>query len=464
MNTDPATQVAARVRAHIATLPVPPAPPFAPPAQRRRPAARLAPVAAALAIAAVMLLTFAPWGGGTAPVLAGDRPVTMPDRWAGYSHFTGNVSQSPPGPALAVYLHGFGVELFDFPQALVLSAYSDVYRRVDLADDREDGQDQGDPAPMLLSPDGRLLAVGSHNGLGNLALLDLSTGRVAKTLGAGEGKGVRPLAWSRDGRRIAALELPDSAQVQTGTGDLVIFDVNAGTVKRLTQHHDVSKASFSPDGTELAIQGGVDNAWTPSEGDGVRVVDLDGNILRTLTTTGVLSTESAWSPDGSLIAVTVATGHDPNSRFPNRFSVVFFDARGGGGDPISLASEGSMVGWTGNYRVLLMMPGPDNPLQEVNIATRQERLVSRFDTGPGDGFGMGRPQFASNLLLDIQIRPAGSPDRGPLPKWLQGTINMTLLGAGFLIWYAIKRRMRGRLQRLAKMTAQVRSSARAIAP
>ncbi|WP_107774289.1 hypothetical protein [Nocardioides sediminis] len=73
---------------------------------------------------------------------------------AGYSHLTGNVSDSPPGPAVALYQHGFGVELLDFPQAVVLSASGDTYRRVDAAEGRAGPETQGDPAPMLLSPDG----------------------------------------------------------------------------------------------------------------------------------------------------------------------------------------------------------------------------------------------------------------------------------------------------------------------
>ena len=87
----------------------------------------------------------------------------MPEELAGYSHLTGSVSSSPPGAVAALWQHGYGVEFPDFPQAVVLGAGGDGYRRVDLAEERAGGETQGDPAPMLLSPDGTRVAVGDHD-------------------------------------------------------------------------------------------------------------------------------------------------------------------------------------------------------------------------------------------------------------------------------------------------------------
>ncbi|MGZ5404068.1 MAG: hypothetical protein ACXWDL_05420, partial [Nocardioides sp.] len=77
--------------------------------------------------------------------------VTLPDRLAGYSYLTGDVSEAPPGRVMALYQHGFGVEFMDFPQAVVLAADVDLYRRLDAAEDRSGPESQGDPGPMLLS-------------------------------------------------------------------------------------------------------------------------------------------------------------------------------------------------------------------------------------------------------------------------------------------------------------------------
>src|SRR5262245_55213350 len=91
-------------------------------------------------------------------------PAALTDRMAEYSLVTGTVSSSPPGRAVALYQHGWGVEFLDDPHAEVLGADGDVYRWVDEADNRADGLSQGDPGPMLLAPDGDQAAVGDFNG------------------------------------------------------------------------------------------------------------------------------------------------------------------------------------------------------------------------------------------------------------------------------------------------------------
>ena len=103
--------------------------------------------------------------------------AAVPRQLAAYSHLTGNVSTSPPGAAVALFQHGWGVELLDFPQAVVLGAGGDVYRRVDVAEDRAGAETQGDPAPMLLSPDGTQVAVGDHDTQDpDVVVVDLLTG------------------------------------------------------------------------------------------------------------------------------------------------------------------------------------------------------------------------------------------------------------------------------------------------
>ena len=86
------------------------------------------------------------------------------------------VEDSPPGTSLMAY--SVGTEEGPRPGAtpLVLAAHEDVYRRVAEAQERSVDSDLGAPAPMLLSPDGRTLAVGSSRGNGTVALIDLATG------------------------------------------------------------------------------------------------------------------------------------------------------------------------------------------------------------------------------------------------------------------------------------------------
>jgi len=433
MKTDPA----AAVRDYIASLRVPAAPPVSRIVGRSRRVSRvrawLVPVPAGLVVAAVLLLSSLRAGTGQAPQIADDgRPPALPTRFAGYSYFTGSVSQSPPGPAIAVYQQGWGVELADFPQGLVLGARGDVYRRVDLADSREDSQDQGDPAPMLLSPDGTQVAVGSHNGLGDLALLDLRTGRV-RSVPAARGRAVRPLAWSRDERRIAAIELSKSASNQTFAGALVVFDLTDGTAKRWPEHQAISMAVFSPRGDELAVQG-----------EGIYILDLDGRRVRTLTPPGqpYLTSEAAWSPDGGLIAA-INREEPQNSGV---YSLVFLDPTGRDQalpNPIRGVAHNAVVGWTAADRLLTRT---DDQLVEVDIRSAQRRTLSEFNTSGGN-YAMARIQFAADLLVGVQIRAADNPNRGPWPIWWQNALAIIILLTGLAVTMLTRRLMRRRHSR-----------------
>jgi hypothetical protein len=97
-----------------------------------------------------LVMALLPGEPGSSAQQDGGAP-TIPDRVAEYSHLTGNVSSSPPGRGIALFQFGFGVEFLDFPQAVVVGADGDVYRRVDLAEDAAGRQSQGDCGPMLRS-------------------------------------------------------------------------------------------------------------------------------------------------------------------------------------------------------------------------------------------------------------------------------------------------------------------------
>src|SRR5436309_9865135 len=134
MSVDTESRVRQAVRAFGDAIPVPPGNPTAVIAAgrpRARSRLRLAvPLAAAAVLTVVAAIAVLPgllrlWtrtATGTASGGAAAAPASLPDRFAGYSYLTGDVSAAPPGRAIALYIHGAGVELLDFPQALVLSA------------------------------------------------------------------------------------------------------------------------------------------------------------------------------------------------------------------------------------------------------------------------------------------------------------------------------------------------------
>src|SRR5690625_1840392 len=137
------------------------------------------------------------------PADASPGTATLPPRFADYSYLTGSVSASPPGRAIAVYQHGFGVEFMDFPQAVVAGADGDVYRRLDVAERRAGGETQGDPAVMQLSPDGTRVAVGDWvTSAPDIAVVDLTTGD-SRALPVPGGRSAIPLAWSPDATLLA---------------------------------------------------------------------------------------------------------------------------------------------------------------------------------------------------------------------------------------------------------------------
>jgi hypothetical protein len=163
------------------------------------PAAAGPPVVGAVVAGTVIVLT----GLGGSPAAVATPAV--PEVMAGYSHLTGTVSSSAPGPAVALWQHGYGVELLDLPQAVVLGGGGDSYRRVDVAEERAGAETQGDPAPMLLSPDGTRVAVGDHDvERPDVVVVDLTTGETSR-YGLTAGRSVVPLAWSSDGETLAGL-------------------------------------------------------------------------------------------------------------------------------------------------------------------------------------------------------------------------------------------------------------------
>ena len=200
-------------------------------------------LAAGTVAGAVALLALSTGAGGRDAGTA----VALPDRLAGYSYLTGQVSEAPPGRALALYQHGFGVEFLDFPQAVVLAADDDVYRRLDAAEDLAGRETQGDPGPMLLSPDGRWVALGDHTAsAARLDLLDLTTGAVDRHA-VPEARSVLPVAWSADGRQVAYLAgdrptVPPAYAPRSRLGDLFVLDLASGAHRVVPEDEAPSSA------------------------------------------------------------------------------------------------------------------------------------------------------------------------------------------------------------------------------
>jgi hypothetical protein len=384
--------------------------------------------------------------------------AAVPSQLAAYSLLTGDVSGSPPGPAVALFQHGYGVELIDFPQAVVLGAGGDVYRRVDAAEDRAGAETQGDPAPMLLSPDGTRVAVGDHDTQDpDVVVVDLLTGDTT-THPLPTGRSVLPVAWSRDGRTLAHLLSPAPTDPYTGeriAGQVGLLDLDDDTADVLPDT-DVTAVAFSPDGAELAVE----QADTDSVADArLRVVDLASGVERDLATDGVLAGPAAWSPDGRLIATTTLESSGapvgvPDPGLPTGLS--FADPSGRGSDvpsalELPLAGPGRVLGWTDAGEVVTLLDvegydpccGPEaHTLSRVPIDGASPTPLTRI--GNLQGYGVGRFQMASSLAEDLAVVDPDDVDRGPWPwLWRVGLASVVGLAAWLaarLVAYVLRRR------------------------
>lgn len=360
--------------------------------------------------------------------------AALPHRLADYSYRTGDVSDAPPGRALALYQHGFGVEFLDFPQAVVLAADTDVYRRLDVAEDRAGPETRGDPAPMLLSPDGRRVAIGDHDISGaDIEVVDLSSGEVARHP-LSPARSVRPIAWSADSSQVAYLARDNATDPYSGralVGDLFVLHADSGEVTPMAVGDEVSVAAFSPDGLELAVQ-------RHGRDPGIAILELassttqnlpqptlrtrpeqrpDAEILRSQG--GQLAGPDAWSPDGQLLAIrqddelAFRDLGAPAQSSPRTLSVQW---------PYGQA----LVGWTGEREVALLQTHDDDTTRLLACALDGGEVRELTRVEGTSSYGVQTFQLASALLSDLEVRPAGDPDRGPMPTLLRITLALLL--------------------------------------
>ncbi|MFC7727740.1 WD40 repeat domain-containing protein [Nocardioides sp. GCM10028917] len=401
------------------------------------PADAVPPIVGAVVAGIVVVLTGP--GGGPAPAPT----PSVPEEMAGYSHVTGSVSSSPPGPVVAMWQHGYGVELFDLPQAVVLGAGGDTYRRVDVAEERAGSETQGDPAPMLLSPDGTRVAVGDHDTeRPDVVVVELTTGGTT-SYELPAGRSVVPLAWSADGDGLASLVSDEATSPYSGgriTGDVALLDLPEDSAEVLELDGSATAAAFSPDGAALAIE----------QSGGVTVVDLQNGGSRSLEVDGVLAGPAAWSPDGRLLAVTsvepsIAPAGLDAPGTPT--GLTFVDPSGQGRavpDPVRLplTGPGRVLGWAGSGEVLavLAVDGTDaQVLSGVPLDGSRPRALMRMDDL--GSYGVGRFQLASSVAGSLEVVDPDGVDRGPWPWALRGVL---AVAAGLLAWYVARVAVRRR--------------------
>jgi WD40 repeat protein len=245
-------------------------------------------------------------------------------------------------------------------------------------------------------------------------------------------RSVVPIAWSRDGSRVAYLSGDDPTNPYSGqrlAGDLVVLDLASGNATPVPGDRQAWAAAFSPDGDQLAVQ----RASGGASGD-LSILDLSEGTVRPLTIRGVLAGPAAWSPDGRLLAVSGSSG------------LSFVDPLGSGpASATHLTVEGPrlVLGWTGAREVATFETDFDVARLVAHSldGSKSRELTSIGNQG---SYGVGTFQLASALVADVQVRAAGGPDRGPLPPVFRFTL-ATVVGlavAGLVALLARRRHSR----------------------
>jgi len=375
---------------------------------------------------AAVLVVGLVWLALPGPAVHATDAVELPSALPGYSYVTASASASPPGPAVALYQQGYGVELVDTPQAVVVGAGGAV-RRLDLAEGRGEGA-QGDPGAMLLSPDGRRVAVGRYDAQApDVALQDLTTGAVVHSSPLA-GRAVVPLAWSPDSRVVLAVVRgtswsPYSGEADRGTPGAPVLVDRDGLTSALPPGapSTVVMAAFSPDGRQLALQ----------EPDGALVaLDLASGDQRSLEATGSLLGQAAWSPDGRWLAVRRACAV---GLVPAGTSGAVTTAAGPEPRCVPGASSSSrFVGWAGPGSVVIA-EHPDSsstaldpqPVVALDTATGARTVLSGIPTASAN-YAVSRLQVPAEALAGAAERLGAVPS--PEYDHGRGAVSLQVLG------------------------------------
>lgn len=212
---------------------------------------------------------------------------------------------------------------------------------------------------VALSPDGKRLACTGNSGTHGVFVWDVDTGKPLKTLEAPEGVGFWSIAFSGDGKRVAAGG--HTYEENKVVNKTCVWETETGELKHdlsdTTMTHMVCSLAFSPDGKTLAAGGSGDAS--------IRVWNLEtGKIEHLLKSHAVVGL--AFSPDGTALVSAGSTDSkvlvwDVTKQQP-RMTLEGHTKHGAGGEEIefhflntlALAPDGRTAAsgsWDGTMRV-----------------------------------------------------------------------------------------------------------------
>lgn len=188
-----------------------------------------------------------------------------------------SVALSPDGHTLATHSADGRIRIWNLPAGHLRSTFT--------------GHNSNEASEAaVFSPDGDTLAVATSGGTGaRVTLWDPASGRKIRTFAVPDGA-VRGMAFSPDGRSVAA----------SSVTAVRVWDVATGRTRHsFTDHPDPQAVTFGSDGRTVAAA---------SPNGGVRVWDLTTGRTRTSRDSRIKGAEVALSPDGQTYAVVRTDG------------------------------------------------------------------------------------------------------------------------------------------------------------
>lgn len=365
------------------------------------------------------------------PAATGTHAV-LPDPFPAYAHVPATVERLPAGPASMVFTHGSGVEFLDHPQAIALGADGTSYRRLDTADDASVPSDQGDPGPILLSPDGRTVAVGGRGGEGDLFTVSLEDGSV-RTWPLPEGRSSVPLGWSADSQSVFVGLVEGVYDRYAGLSSASLLAVD--DVRRV----DLSAAEGTGP-TPLPDVSSVTGVAPLPDGEGVLVAGTAGTELRSPDGMRVVAKDLDLGPDLGPAAVSpdgrsVVTGSRGELRVNTLAdgtvtSTYYLDLRATeGSNEVALTAE--PLGWLGEDRILVSAyqeTGSTNRLHLWSVDAGTGSTTELLVAEPGwTGASIVEVSIAADLLDGAEVSDPGPIDRGRAGLALRAALLLALV-------------------------------------
>lgn len=184
--------------------------------------------------------------------------------------------------------------------------------------------------------------------------------------------------WSPDGQRVAFGHKPS----ETELADIYVANVDGSGLLNVTQSANLSEefASWSPDGTRLAITGENQGSGV---GSGLFIVNANGTNRVQLTTSIAPrgDYEPEWSPDGKRIAYT--------TYFVNTFGIFVIDPAGG--QPVRLTPLSLFAGfghWSPDGTRIAFTAYPEGfSRQAVFVLTLDRKSITQITPNSSDNLG-----------------------------------------------------------------------------